>query len=561
MKKLAVAAAIAAVGAIGFWFSQQPGQMSVGTQGANAVLEYVPADTPIFSGQLRPFPLRAYLNSVAGNYQNYQAIALPNDADMGSSQAKFFASLYKAYISGLKSPELLLSSFGLPDTLQAYAYTLGAVPVLKWQIANPEAFWALLDKAEQDSGFTHRAGDMAGQAYRAYELLTLDEGGADTLELLFAQKDGMMTATLIGNSLDPELLALALEQTKPEQSLADAGTLGDIASAHGFMDMNIGFINHVEIVKALTTHDGNMLAAQLVKLFADGEDPFDELKTQECRTELLGIAANWPRTVVGLKGFSVTDEHSDIDTALVVESHNSVIMAALKKMRGFIPAYARDVNDGVFAMGLGLNVAELTPALGEIWQDLQRPSFACAPLAEMQAQLSEQNPAMLGMMTGMVNGVKGIGLSLLDYSLGTQQGTEPVLESLDALVSLSADNPGMLFDMVKPFLPMLADVQLIPDAEPVDMSARLMYTGDKGKALADSLARESVTVNGLYSMSADYGRMFTPMVTLLEMTGERVPPEFSMMKDYDMRLQMSLNIADEGLVMGSQVNTKARAVN
>ena len=80
---------------------------------------------------------------------------------------------------------------------------------------------------------------------------------------------------------------------------------------------------------------------------------------------------------------------------------------------------------------------------------------------------------MLGMFTGMANGVKGMSVSLLDFKMSTQD-QEPKLESLDALVSLSAENPSMLFNMVKPFAPMLAEVQLADNGDATDLSPILM---------------------------------------------------------------------------------------
>jgi len=47
------------------------------------------------------------------------------------------------------------------------------------------------------------------------------------------------------------------------------------------------------------------------------------------------------------------------------------------------------------------------------------------------------------------------------------------------------------------------------------------------------------------------------MLTLLEMSGEPIPEEMKMLKDYNMRVQMSLDVNKQGLVIGSVVNSKA----
>ena len=85
----------------------------------------------------------------------------------------------------------------------------------------------------------------------------------------------------------------------------------------------------------------------------------------------------------------------------------------------------------------------------------------------------------------------------------------------------------------------------------------VVYSGDKGLALANKLAGEKLSANGMYSLSADYGKMFTPMLTLLEMSGEPIPEEMKMLKDYNMRVQMSFDVNKQGLVIGSVANSKA----
>ncbi|MCU8036324.1 MULTISPECIES: hypothetical protein [unclassified Shewanella] len=574
MKKIVIAAAIIAAGAGGYWYMQNGAGSSAS---ANPLLDYVPADTPIFSGQLKPFPLKAYLQSISGNYQQYPSNTLDELGVQDSPMGKFFVSIYQQYMDGMKDPALLLKTFGFPDEVKPYIYTLGALPVLKIDVNQAEAFWAVLDKAEKDSGVTHEMRKVGDVDYRAYALS--DESSAEKAELLFAQKDGILTMTFSTSITEPELLEMAFGIKKAPQSLAASGILEDIIKTHGFKDDSISFINHVEIVKALTSADSNMLAKQLNQFFADesaGEDPLAQIRTPECRTELTAIAANWPRTVAGLTAFSVTEKESHMAASFVVETKNQPILAAMQKMRGFIPSHLADIDSTIFSMGIGLDINEITPSLTAIWDDLQKPQLTCTPLAELQAELSQQSPAMLGMFTGMANGVKGMSVSLLDFKMSTQD-QEPKLESLDALVSLSAENPSMLFNMVKPFAPMLAEVQLADNGDATDLSPILMlppelgvkpmlaikgqhlvvYSGDKGLALANKLAGEKLSANGMYSLSADYGKMFTPVLTLLEMSGEPIPEEMQMLKDYNMRVQMSFDVNKQGLVIGSVANSKA----
>ncbi|MCJ8301569.1 hypothetical protein [Shewanella sp.] len=576
MKKILIAAAVVAVGAGGYWFSQQSGG---GASQSNEVLASVPADTPIFSGQLTPFPIKSYINSLSQSYKTYPEDMFAELEQSDDARAKFFVSLSRAYMDSMKSGQQFVTTFGLADEIRSYFYTLGLLPVLKLDVEKPEAIWALLDKAEKDSGFSHQMKTLKGLSYRSYTLT--DAGDAEPIELVFSQQDGLLTITLNASILAEETLETALGINPVTPSLADSKILQDIIKTHGFSDEAVGFINHQELVKAITTKDGNQLARQVTAILAqEGEDPLLELRSPECHSEFTAIAANWPRTVFGLNSVSIGDQESSLDFSTVIESKNQTFLNALKSMRGFIPDYVKNSRDSVFSMGLGIELNQLVPSLTAVWDEMLQPQYQCQVLQEFQQEMSGQNPAMLGMFTGMANGVHGVSAALLDYKFTEQaagaQG-EPSLESVDAIISLSADNPSILFNMVKPFAPELANIQLPQDGSPVDLSQLLplppeygispklalkgkhlvLYTGDKAEAVANKLADEKLDNNGLYSVYLDYSKVFAPILSLAEMTGEPLPEEFSMMKDYNMQVQMGLDINDQGIVFDSYMNSKA----
>ncbi|UJF21685.1 hypothetical protein [Shewanella sp. OMA3-2] len=570
MNKMAVAVAVLAVGAGGYYFSQQANSVV-----ANPMLDYIPADTLAFSGQLSPFPFKDYLYSAAGNAQGYSVEQLGELSDFSEPHEKFFLSLYKQYLTLMTEPDKLIAHYGLPNEMQSYFYTLGALPVMKLQLADAKAFWAELDRAEQESGLTHTVGTTAELEYRAYRLT--GENSDETVDIIFAEDKGWLTVTLNTSFNQVELLQTALGAKKVDNPISATTMLQDIAKQHGFMQDSISFINHVELVKGITSTDGNMLAKQITKLASlQDEDPFAELHNEHCQTELMGIANNWPRSVMGFKSYSVSREESTFDARFVIESKNAVILDALSKMRGFIPDFGADAADHIMSFGLGIDVAQLAPSLNAVWKDLKTPSYQCQPLAESQYALEEFNPAMIGMMTGMANGVKGLSLTVVDYQLKDANGS-PAFDKLDALVTMSAENPTLLLDMVKPMYPPLAQVNLKADGEAVDVTSLLMlppefgvqakmavkgqhlvlFAGDEAQKLADSLGKQALTSNGLLNLAVDYEKMLSPVMTMIEQSGEEIPEELSMMKDYNMSMQMTIDINAKGIEIGSKVNTKA----
>ncbi|MGS0673836.1 hypothetical protein [Shewanella sp. 0m-4] len=572
MNKMLIAAVVVAAGAGGYWYSQQSTQVSASD---NAVLSYVPADTPIFSAQLQPFPIKSYINSLSEAYRQYPADALDDLEQESDPKTRFILSLAKSYMASMKDGSTFIQTFGLAENIRSYFYTLGLMPVIKVEVENADAIWALLDKAEADSGFTHTNANLKGVDYRSYQLT--DESEKEHINLIVTVHDGLLVSTITTSFSEAVLLETALGVTPVDNSIVDAHIIEDIIKNNGFMNEGVSYINHKEIVTALTSTDGNQLAGQLSKLFEMvEEDPLVELRTPACQQELASIADNWPRTVAGYDELKVTDKESIFGFRTVVESNNQVLLNAYQKLRGYIPAYVQDIDNSVFTFGLGIDVNQMVPSLTAIWDDMLTPEYQCGPLAEMQVQMSQQSPAMLGMFTGMANGVKGIGVSLIDYKISDNLDN-PQLESLDAVLSLSAENPAMLFNLVKPFAPELANIQLpangdaidlntiIPIPAEVNVSPKLavkgnhlvLFAGNKGEAIANSLAAETLVNNGLMVMSTDYMKMFKPLLTFIELTGEPIPEELEMMKDYDMRVKLSLDIDQKGFEIDSYVNSRS----
>ena len=417
--------------------------------------------------------------------------------------------------------------------------------------------------------FSHEEGMFRETTYRSYRVTSPEE--ETPLDLIIAQKDGFLTITLNTELLgSEELLAIALGFDKPVESLADSGTISDIAKKHNFSQQGIGFLNHVAIIEGITGTKGSLLAEQLTTLSEkSNSQPFAMLQNQVCQEEYTTIAHNWPRTAFGYTQMDVTAEEATIGLSYVIESKSQVILSALKSLRGFIPSYAQDFENNIASVSLGLDVSQLSSSLTAIWNDLQTPAYQCEPLSMIQAQISEagQSIGMLGMATNMAAGVKGISAGLFDYEVSEDLNGKPQLESLDGLVALHADSPETIFNSVKMFSPELQQVQLTANGEevslneivPIDPALNInpqvvikgnhlvIYNGDLGKQEAEKLGTEKLSANGLYQTSFDIERIFTPLIDVISASGEEVPENLMMLLNYDMNMNMNLDINDQGI--------------
>ena len=572
MKKLLIPVAAVSIGAAAYLYQHN--------EKAYDVLDFVPADTVLFAGALKPEPIKEYL-AIAANYSTKEDIQqlenLYASSDKNSPAANFLFSILSEYQTLSTNSEQIIKTFGLGETVRSYAYTLGLLPVLKIEIANPQAIWDLLDKHELETGFLHEEATFKDITYRSYRVTSPEE--KIQIDLIIAQKDGFLTITLNTESLGSEsLLAIALGFDTPSESLSDSGTISDIVNKHQLTQQGVGFLNHVAIIEGITGTKDSLLAEQLTTLSKESNSqPFEILQSQVCQQEFSTIAHHWPRTAFGYTQMDATAKEATIGMSYIIESKSTVILDALKSLRGFIPSYAQDFENNIASVSLGFDVSQLSSSLTAIWNDLQTPAYQCEPLRMIQAQVSEagQSIGVLGMATNMAAGVKGVSAALFNYEVSEGLDGKPLLDSLNGLLSLHADNPEMIFNSVKMFSPELQNIQLTANGEevalnkliPIDPALNInpkavikgnhlvIYNGELGKQAAEKLGTEKLSANGLYQTSFDIERIFSPIVDVINASGEEAPENLKMLLDYDMNMNMNLDINDQGIRFDTIIKT------
>ncbi|MGH1461409.1 MAG: hypothetical protein ACRBB6_05175 [Neptuniibacter sp.] len=580
MRNLVIAGAVLVAGTAGYMLSQQGNKKTdapVERNISEVLLESIPADTIMFSGQLEPFPLKNYLkNTTFTQAEMPPELTYQLEKD-GSAQGLFLSSLLNSYFTASQSGEAFQQTFGLEDEFVGAFFMVGALPVVRYQTSDTEAIWKLFDKAEQESGFTHQLKQLGGQSYRVYRIAM--EGG-QTFELLISQQEKWVTITISGHLISTEHLEVALGVEKPSKSLQASGKVQSIQAKHHFLPNSIAYIDHQELVTAFTSTEGNTLARMLSKLLSvkpEGQG-LSEIRSSECQSEMADIASSWPKTVFGLRDMQITSDRSYVKASMIMESNNSTLMGALTTMQGYIPSYLKDSQ--VFGFGLGLDANKINPALSSIWSAALNAEYSCEPLQKMQLSLQQSNPAALAMFTGMIQGIKGVGMAVKDFAIDVS-GPAPDVTNVDALLSLSADNPEVLFNMAKTFAPNLASVQLPKDGTAVDLSSLIpepnaghikpmlalkgqhlvVYTGKQSRAMADMLAAEVPVSNGVVHLSADYSRLFQPIVPLMKMNATpEVAEQFKILENLNMKISMDLSFSSQGIEMVTEADIKAPVV-
>jgi len=571
VKKLLIPIAAVSIGAAAYLYQQH--------EKTYDVLDYIPADTALFVGDLQPQPLENYL-AITGRFIRNSDIknieSLVTKENNTSPARQFILALFNDYQSGIADPKKAMTTFGLGESIKSYLYTLGLIPVIKIQVDNPQVIWDLLDKHEAESGFTHQSGHLQGADFRAYRL-TPDHAEVP-LDLVVAQRDGFLTFTINSTLISEAQLAIALGLDKPQHTLAESNRVENIAKKYDFIQQNVGFINHVAIVDGIVGKKDSLLAQQIATLSEkNNNEYFQALHNPSCQNEFSSIANNWPSTAFGYTQLDLSAGQLTDKSSLIIESKNKTILSALQTLRGFIPAYAQQFENSLVSMSLGLDVSHLSTALTTIWSDLQTPVYQCAPLAVAQASIKESGKSIgvLGLATNMAASVKGISAGLFDYKLKEDDTGNPTIDSLEGIVSLHLDNPEAFLNSIKLFSPELQKLSLtqggnavslnhIAAIDPVlnlDLKAvirgdhLIIYHGEKGKQEAEKLGNETLSKNGFYQVSFDIKGALTPLVDSLKTAGEPVPDELVDLLDYDLKTQIHLDINDHGIRIDTTIKT------
>ncbi len=560
--------------AVGAYIATQPS--SSNTHISLPELDYVPADTAVFWGQLAPFEQSKYMTYLPKELRQIQQLEQITAAfrQQDNKNLDFLATLMEQYNLALTSPESMQQILGFGSSFRALAYTVGLLPTIRYELADPEALLTTIKMAAQDAEISFSDEQIKGVNITCYKL---ELAPSAELELITSVQGNWVTTTINTPFNTPEDLEVALGITKPAQALSETNKLENYTEQFGFDGSALAFINHIAIANGITANKNTAFTRMLdnaLELSGDSTT-LAAVRTPACQADYSDIASQWPATVMGVKAFNFTPEQVEIDADTIVVANNTEMLSTLAKLRGFIPEQ-QEQHSTMMSMAYGIDVAQLAPTLNTLWRQFTQADFQCAELVALQNQAKQNNPMAVAMMTGMANGIKGMSASVFAYTLEQNQQGEPEPKAFDALLSLSADDPMMLVNTAKGLAPMLADLEIptdgsavsisqyLPAPTPLDVDVKLalkgqhlvLFSGDTSTQVATKLAGQKLEKNGMVAFEIDMQAAMQPLMAMLAASGEPLPKEFAALSKQNMHLALSMDVSDKGLVLGSDIVLK-----
>ncbi len=529
-----------------------------------AAMDYVPADTAFFSGSLKAFPVKEYLEL---NKDLISAAIADNlDANDELATVKLWNGLGKEYLVNFAKPEQFMEAFGLANETRMLFYLVDFNPVFKVEVSDGDAFLAAMMSIQKKNGITGEDYEINGIKYQSY---LLNKGEKNLIELIVSTHDGWATVTMASPSGENEHLKVALGSTKPAKALNQTKILQDMTDKYKFDGTQLGYIDHRILVDRIT-------ANKPIAFIPENDwKEMAEFQTPACRAEFADIAQAWPRTVVGTSTFSITSEEYIANSLSIIESNNKATNDALMDLRGFIPAHVGGAGEQMYSMALGLNVNKAPAALTKLWTAATSAKYECAPLLEMQQSLMQANPASLTMFAGMAQGVMGLSSIVYDVDVDMSK-KQPQFKALDALFSLASENPAAQLQTASMMLPMLAGLNLPNDGTPVALNDILpqvnmvggktfaaisakhlnVFKGDEAAKDSAALKKVSIDANGFFEIYLHYGKLFSALLNANIEDDTATIEQYKRLSKLNMKIGVALDFTENGIEIAADMNVK-----
>jgi len=498
------------------------------TDSSNAAnhLDAVPADTIMLLHSKNTQALAEFM-------ADYPLVNNPSDLAMFSKgldtilvdnpkASTFFKSLARHIFSeGDYTYGSLISGLDISQSGFLSLYFHGAAPVIRTDLNSHAAVDKILTSAITESGWQPREITMGDAKVKLWDFPTKDKT-QNTLSFAVLNHNNQLTMTLLSQNDSAQEQQQKLGLASVANPISKTDKLANLAKKHNLLTNNLGFIDIEGIAKGIITPNQSAFGKDILSMLPqEAKAKFTGAVDKACHTDYNAIFASIPTLAMGHTSLDITGDTLTYDAAINLEITNSQVTSALSQLNGHVPSHVYNYDDSIVSFGMGINLENLTPSVTSLWTQFTQAPFTCPTLVQAQEQAKAQSPAMIAMAVGMVQSIKGMGVSIYDVFVGPDMQPQK-LESLISIASSSPQSLTALTGMIP--LPGLQGLQIPSDGSPVEISVPgvppkiktfaaikgqfiTVYTGEKGKQAAGALASETLANKDMLAMSFNYSEL------------------------------------------------------
>lgn len=463
---------------------------SITTVAQSDFFEFVPADTPYLFANLESIPsdvtdaylknalpiytiLQDNLNALASHSEQLKGDASTSDVDVDvdvdvasdanndvSSDNNITADPSFSHIAFIQSivSDIIenpgidgLEKLGLSANARSVVYGLGLFPVVRMEIGDETRLRATLEKAFTAAGSIPEEKTLNGRKYW--------QVGDEKFQLIASIDANEVVMSLIPTSMSTQALPNILAQTKPENALDVTKSLTTLNQNNDYSNYGSGWMDTRKLLDLFLNNDSSA-ASTMREMFE-----FDaQSVTQVCRDDYNSIAANYPRMHGGYHSLSPTETTSSFTLEL-----EQTLAAGLQALV-IDDALSTTGSEGLLNIGFAMNFAKAREWLLETTGKQVKNPYKCEQLAELNQSYVQAYEALNRPLPPLAGNLIGFKLLIDELDLEQIAMTNPVPQKIKAMFALLTSNPEMLVGMGQMFMPELAELDLSPGANPVELT-------------------------------------------------------------------------------------------
>ena len=427
-------------------------------------LSYVPADTPFVIASLEPLPeaamedrfrviqpmWKAYFTQLGAMLDEAKSKAKTDDERQGMDAARVILDEFRDRDSLAKWKEL-----GFTSQSRSALYGIGLAPVMRLELADPEAFRALITRLETKIGKPLPKAMVAGQEYWRLGPPDAPLGGALAIE------GKQVVLTLIPKNASEASLKKLLGVERPAKNMADGEALRQLAKERGYLLQGLGYLDSARTFDLLAgQHEGS--DAEFAAALQLPTTPIDPV----CRSEIAAMAAHFPRATFGYTKFETTEQSFAASFEL-----DDCLRQQLAKV--IVPVPGMGANDNsLFDVTLSLPLLKWKDFWTKQADAASAAPYKCASLAPINQQFAEMKQNLDRTVPPPLSNLLGLRATLDTMVLSKEGMPDPAQSAGRVLVA--TDNPMLMVSMAQLGAPPLKDLKLNLDGKPVPLPAGAM---------------------------------------------------------------------------------------
>ena len=425
----------------------------------NALLAFVPSDTPYVVADLEPVPdavLDAYLSRMQPVLDELQLQLvetrdrLQSGETAGANDDDPAARVALALMNELdgKLNRAGLESLGIDLGSNKVFYGMGAFPVARIGLSDPAMLRATIQRVLDNAGITAPEKQYQGVSYWSVSKEDLD--GA-SVSIYAAILDDHLAFAILPTTAEAELLPAFLGITRPGHSDI-AARLAELNREHGYTPYGSGILDLHRLADQFL--DPKSTLAQAVA--KSGHNELETL-TPQCVEEIHGIIDNAPRLTVGTKELDA----NKVAIQYRVETLSS-LASELQALVSRVPAVDPDSNQAV-ELSLGVKLGAVRDFLRQKTAAIVAEPYQCEALQHLNDWAMQASERLDQPVPPFVNNFLGVRASLdsLDFDFSS------IPAQVRGLLALHVDKPEMFVGMAQMFLPDLSGLNLARGEPPV----------------------------------------------------------------------------------------------